>query len=145
MFPMPLASSASLKWRRPKIVEVRSSLGTVQRVAPTRWKNVSANPELRVVKEAPVHPRRITHAVLLTPQPQRLADFYTRVGGLREVARYKGGDVRLLAGSHAAYCHHLAICKADTAGYHHAARRKHLRRRRQNVLRPSIRFTGAAL
>src|SRR5581483_5127386 len=79
------------------------------------------DPEQRVVASAPVHPKRLTHAVLETTNVDRLAEFYTRVGGLREAGRYENGNVRLLAAAHPAYPFNLAICKGDKCGYHHAA------------------------
>lgn len=76
-------------------------------------------PELRVVAEAPIHPRRVTHAVLLTKDLPRLVDFYTRVGGLRTVAEEAG--VAYLAGAHPDYAHHLVLVAGDTAAYGHVA------------------------
>lgn len=80
------------------------------------------DPELRVVEEAPVHPRRITHAMLATTDLERLASFYETVGGLSEVHRQEG--VVYLRGSLAASPYHLAIVEVgegDPAGYHHAS------------------------
>lgn len=80
------------------------------------------NPEIRVVDDAPVHPRRVTHAVLVTDDVERLVDFYTSVGGLEEVRRGKG--VVYLRASLPQYAYHLAICEKDSAaggGYHHVS------------------------
>jgi catechol 2,3-dioxygenase len=79
------------------------------------------NPEIRIVGDAPVHPQRITHAVLESGDVPRLVAFYTTVGGLRVVDTFLGGDVVLLAASHGAYRFSLAICKGSNAGYHHAS------------------------
>ena len=82
------------------------------------------DPELRVVDEALIHPRRITHTVLLTDDDERLAAFYSNVGGLDPVYRASDGASVCLRGSHAGYRYHLAISKTDagaSAGYHHAA------------------------
>lgn len=78
-------------------------------------------PEVRVVASAPVHPQRLTHAVLETPNFEKMVEFYTTIGGLRLVGRPLDGSAALLAGSHGGYRFNLAICKGETAGYHHAA------------------------
>lgn len=80
------------------------------------------HPELHSVGAAPVHPRRVTHAVLLTQNLARLVDFYTSVGGLREVHREQRAVY--LRGAQDSYAFHLAICEtADKPnhGYHHVA------------------------
>jgi catechol 2,3-dioxygenase len=80
------------------------------------------NPEIRVVKKAPVHPRRVTHAVLLTEDLDRLVDFYRTVGGL-DVA-HRGEGVVYLRGSLPSYPYHLAICRRDATDsrrYHHVS------------------------
>ena len=78
------------------------------------------NPEIRVVEDAPVHPRRLTHAVLVSADVPRLAAFYATIGGLRPVGDLDGRGV-LLAGSHDGYRFNLAICAGDAPAYHHAA------------------------
>lgn len=80
------------------------------------------SPQLRVVEDAPVHPRRITHAVLATTSLDPMVDFYRAVGGLEEVHRDVG--VVYLRGSLAASPFDLAICEVEDeklAGYHHAS------------------------
>jgi catechol 2,3-dioxygenase len=79
------------------------------------------NPEIRIVDKAPVHPQRITHAVLESANVPRLVEFYTSVGGLRVVDVLLGGDVVLLGAALSTYRFSLVICKGHTAGYHHAA------------------------
>ena len=54
------------------------------------------NPEIRTVDNAPVHPQRVTHAVLVTQNLEQLVEFYTSVGGLTEVDR--GAGVAYLRG-----------------------------------------------
>ncbi|HEY5210204.1 MAG TPA: VOC family protein [Stellaceae bacterium] len=76
-------------------------------------------PALRRVEGAALHPYRITHAVLVTVQPDALIDFYRRVAGLRIVAARDG--VTYLGGSHAAYPYNLVILRGDAPAYHHAA------------------------
>ncbi len=80
------------------------------------------NPEIRTVLEAPVHPRRVTHAVLLTSDLDRLARFYRDVGGLEEV--YRGDGVVYLRGSFSTYPYHLVLCRKepeDARQYHHVS------------------------
>lgn len=79
------------------------------------------HPEIRLVEDAPVHPRRVTHAVLVTGDVERLAAFHTSVGGLEEVGR--SGDVRYLRASVTRYPYHLAICggRNGSGGYHHVS------------------------
>jgi catechol 2,3-dioxygenase len=77
------------------------------------------DPELRVVESAPLHPQRVTHAVIESADVARLVDFYTRIAGLRIVAEEAGAVY--LGGSHEAYDYHLVIVPGDTSGYGHAS------------------------
>jgi catechol 2,3-dioxygenase len=80
------------------------------------------NPPIREVANAPMHPRRVTHAVLLTDDLDGLARFYTSVGGLDVAHRSKGAV--WLRGSQAHYRCNLAILKREpgqTKGYHHVS------------------------
>ena len=77
------------------------------------------NPELRIVDSAPLHPQRVTHAVIQSPNVSRLVDFYSRVAGLTIVA--EDCDVIYLAGSHDGYAYNLILVPAAMAGYGHAA------------------------
>ena len=79
-------------------------------------------PEIRTVSEAPVHPRRVTHALLLTSDLERLARFYREVGGLEEVHRSEG--VVFLRGSLSRYPYHLVLCPKDAGDerrFHHVS------------------------
>jgi catechol 2,3-dioxygenase len=76
-------------------------------------------PELRVVKSAPLHPRRITHAVLQTANLARLVDFYTRIGGLSVVAEDAGAVY--LGGTHPGYRYHLVLLESTAPAYGHVA------------------------
>lgn len=76
-------------------------------------------PELRRVAHAPLHPERVTHAVLVTAQFDALLNFYQRVAGLRVAARHDG--VVYLGGSHASYPYNLVIVRGDAPAYHHVA------------------------
>jgi catechol 2,3-dioxygenase len=78
------------------------------------------SPALRSVPEAPVHPCRLSHAVLVSHDPERLAEFYTRVAGLSRVASADG--VAIMRGSHAGYERTLVIVGAAggaAPGLHH--------------------------
>jgi catechol 2,3-dioxygenase len=80
------------------------------------------NPEIRTVADAPVHPRRVTHAVLLTANLEKLARFYGEVGGLEEVHRDDG--VVFLRGSLDRYPYHLVLCRkneSDERRFHHVS------------------------
>lgn len=77
------------------------------------------DPELHVVDDAPINPLRITHAVLKTPDPERLVDFYTRIGGLHVVAN--DNDVVYLGAAHTAYRYNLVLIPDSESGFGHAA------------------------
>ena len=80
------------------------------------------NPEIRVVEQAPVHPRRVTHAVLVSDDVEALVNFYQSVGGLEEVGRSEG--LVYLRASLSDYPYHLAICadaNGSGGGYHHVS------------------------
>ncbi|MDB6000694.1 MAG: dioxygenase [Rhizobacter sp.] len=77
------------------------------------------DPQLRTNEAAPLHPRRITHAVLQTAKLDELVEFYTTVGGLKVVERT--GDVVFLGGSMSAYPFNLVLVRADAPAYHHAS------------------------
>lgn len=77
------------------------------------------NPELRTVDHAPLHPQRVTHAVIQTPNVPRLIDFYTRVAGLNIVA--EDYAVTYLTGLHEAYAYNLVLVPGAVPAYGHAA------------------------
>ena len=77
------------------------------------------DPELRIVDTALLHPQRVTHAVIQSPDVSRLIDFYTRIAGLNEVTEDSG--VTYLTGSHDKYAYNLVLVPAEVAGYGHAA------------------------
>ncbi len=64
-------------------------------------------PERRDVPAAPIHPWRLSHAVLVSPDAPRLAAFYRDVAGLRIVDQRGGAYV--LRGIHEAYGRSLVI------------------------------------
>lgn len=77
------------------------------------------NPEIRIVAGAPVQPRRVTHAVLVTARLVEMQDFYTRVGGL-EIVQTTERAVYLKA-SHEAYAFALILVAMDSPSYHHVS------------------------
>lgn len=79
------------------------------------------NPEIRVVDNAAVQPRRMTHVVLGTPDLPRMADYYQRVGGLDPVWWSADRSAVCLRGALSEYRFHLALYQADQPGYHHVS------------------------
>jgi len=77
------------------------------------------DPQWHCVEAAPLHPLRVTHAVIQSADVARLVDFYTTIGGLEVVARDAG--VVYLGGSLADYTHNLVIVPAAHAGYGYAS------------------------
>lgn len=78
------------------------------------------NPVIRKVATALIHPRRLTHAVLASPDIKRAVDYYTQVGGLT-LRSDSTPDVALLAASDAKYPFCLAIYHNNKAAYAYAA------------------------
>ena len=76
-------------------------------------------PELRVVDSAPIHPNRVTHAVLMTNNLPRLVNFYTRVAGLSVVAEAPG--VVYLRAALPEYRYNLVLVASETIAYSHVA------------------------
>jgi catechol 2,3-dioxygenase len=79
-------------------------------------------PERHEVAAAPIHPWRLSHAVLASADPARLAAFYRDVAGLRPVS--ENGAVHVLRGSHDGYGCSLVIVPGNGAqgsGLHHFA------------------------
>ena len=77
------------------------------------------HPTLRIVDDAALHPQRVTHAVIGSPDVDRLIEFYTTIAGLVVVEQDCG--VAYLAGSHGSYSHNLVIAPNDVAAYGHAS------------------------
>ncbi len=79
------------------------------------------NPEIRVVGEAPVHPRRVTHVVFCTRDVGKMVEYYRRVGGMTPVWSAKDGAAVCLRGSLDSFRYNLAIVRAAEPSYHHVA------------------------
>ncbi len=77
------------------------------------------SPLLRRVESAPIHPYRITHAVLQTAQLEAAKEFYTRIAGL--TVSYADEQVVYLNPSLESYEHALVLVRGDVPAYHHAA------------------------
>jgi catechol 2,3-dioxygenase len=67
-------------------------------------------PALRLVETAPFHPRRLASCTLVTRRPDRLAEFYTKVAGLRSLEERDGHHT--LCGSDDRHGAHLTIVPA---------------------------------
>jgi len=78
-----------------------------------------AYPDWHVVEEAPLHPRRVTHAVLQSADVERLVEFYTRIGGLHVVDRQQ--HVVWLGAAHPGYEHNLVLVPGEAPAYLHAS------------------------
>lgn len=81
-------------------------------------------PERRDVAAAPIHPWRLSHAVLASPDTARLAAFYQQVAGLRLEA--EEGGAYILRGIHDGYSRSLVIVPrrasdATASNLHHFA------------------------
>jgi catechol 2,3-dioxygenase len=103
-------------------MELITSAWDPEAAEPFTESRCEENPEIRTVPEAPVHPRRVTHAVLLTSNLERLSRFYREVGGLEEVHRSDG--VVFLRGSLSGCPYHLVLCQKDPSDerrYHHVS------------------------
>ena len=79
------------------------------------------NPEVRLVDDAPVHPRRVTHVVFCTRDVGRMESFYRQVGGMSPVWSARDGSAICLRGSLDTYRYNLAIVHAEAPAYHHVS------------------------
>lgn len=87
--------------------------------APFAEGRYETQPTLRSVEHAALHPQRITHAVIISQNVDRLVQFYTEIAGLVVIA--EDCDVVYLAGSHASYSHNLVLVPGAQGGYGHAS------------------------
>ena len=107
------------------IKDWRSVLGGPMELITSHWDPLSAegfsdsrydeSPTVRVVETAPVHPQRLTHAVLHTENLPALEQFYTSVGGLEVVMRLRHRDreVVYLNGGLNSYSYNLVLVGGD--------------------------------
>jgi catechol 2,3-dioxygenase-like lactoylglutathione lyase family enzyme len=68
----------------------------------------------------PVHPRRLSHVLLFTPDVARQTAFYSDVLGLRLSDR-SGDIIAFLHGPHASDHHVIAFAKSEAPGLHHSS------------------------
>ena len=68
----------------------------------------------------PVHPRRLSHVLLFTPDVARQVAFYERALGLRLSDR-SADIIAFLHGPHASDHHLVAFAKSNARGYHHSS------------------------
>lgn len=89
---------------------------------PSEEPKHNPNPDLRRVDDAAFHSLRITHAVLVARDLDRLRTFYEGVGGLEPVYEAPGGAFVCLKGTSARYDLVLFPARDDLApGLHHIA------------------------
>ena len=113
-------------WRRVLQGEMALITGawTPGETEPFTDSRFDETPEIRTLAAAPIHPRRVTHAVLTTQNMPELVRFYRSVAGMVPVYSAADGSVVCLAGTAKGYRFHLAICAhngAGRSGYHHLA------------------------
>lgn len=77
------------------------------------------DPTLRYVESAPIHPQRITHAVLQTPNLEAMTAFYTQIAGLSIMQQTE--DAVYLRPALKNYDHALVLVKAEAPSFHHAS------------------------
>jgi catechol 2,3-dioxygenase len=77
------------------------------------------DPPLRGVDSAPLHPLRVTHAVLVTDNFDAMLAFYCQVGGLSLVAVQ--GEVAYLAAGLHSYPFNLVLVRGAAPAYHHVS------------------------
>jgi catechol 2,3-dioxygenase len=78
--------------------------------------------DIRRVEMAPLHPMRITHAVMVAPDLPRALKFYTDTAGLTVSGSFANGQGAYLSGR--AQGHSMVLLAANDdlkAGFHHAA------------------------
>lgn len=111
------------------VKEWRDVLKGDMELITSRWDPASAepftegryetDPVLRYVESAPIHPYRITHAVLQTAQMDAMVDFHTRIGGLQIMQQ--DNDAVYLRPSMRQYSHSLVLVRGDGPAFHHAS------------------------
>jgi len=67
-----------------------------------------------------VHPRRLSHVLLFSPDVPRQAAFYERVLGLR-LADRSADIIAFMYGAHASDHHMIAFAKSNAPGLHHSS------------------------
>jgi catechol 2,3-dioxygenase len=87
--------------------------------SPSTQAMYDEKPRIRRVAEAPLHPQRVTHAVMMSPTFDASLAFYIDVGGFRVVHRTPDGACAYLAGGASHY--DIVLCAAERPGMHHAA------------------------
>jgi catechol 2,3-dioxygenase len=118
-------ADAMTDWRsifNPSLDDLVSSEWDPDAAPPSATPKYNPDPDLRRVEDAAFHSLRITHAVLVARDIDRLRRFYEDVGGLTSVAESADGDFVCLKGTSAAY--DLVLMAADddlAAGLHHVS------------------------
>jgi len=100
-------------------MELLTSHWDPESVEPFTEGRYDTDPTIRYVESAPIHPQRITHAVLETSNLEAMTDFYTRIAGLTIVRRTN--DTVHLRPALENYSHALVLVKAEAPSFHHAS------------------------
>ena len=101
-------------------VELVTSVWDPWEKVPSSESLLDRNPEHRVVREAPIHPRSLSHVVLTTSNMEVMREFYVGFAGLRPVYEAPDGSVVCLAGPASNADFDVALCQQSASkGYHH--------------------------
>lgn len=123
--PHPLGSAEGFWCRDPdgNLLQVRIGPKT-QPDAKTPARTLSAAPGERAVlgrsSYGKVHPRRLSHVLMFSPDVSRAVDFYTRLLGLRLTDRSQD-IIAFLHGKHGSDHHMMAFAKSSAKGWHHCS------------------------
>lgn len=104
------ARSGQIIKKKPQYIPGETSTPVADELFPK-------NPEILVVKEAPIHPWKVAHISLLTRDYSGMLDFYTSVIGLQILAGGASADFVILKGT-ASKCD-LVLHRSSEAGLNH--------------------------
>lgn len=94
--------------------------GDPPRFGPAEARNYHEDPEIRRVEEAIFHPKRITHALIVTEDLARLCHYYTTAVGFELASGSPDGPYAVLSGTTGG--RHLTLFRSEEgrpAGLHH--------------------------
>lgn len=92
------------------------------KLPPSTERNYNPAPKLRRDTNAPLHPMRVTHGVIVANHYDQTLDYYTRIAGLEPIYTGKDGSFCYLRG--AASHFDIVLIRATAGlpgGFHHAA------------------------
>ncbi len=125
--PHPLAADAGGVWlRNPDGVAVQLRVAdksspaqkSAHTVFPVVAPGAGASPGRS--KVAPVHPRRLSHLLMFTPDVTRMIAFCRDVLGMR-LSDHSGDGIAFMHGVHASDHHLVAFAKSHAPGLHHSS------------------------